>query len=297
MPTVSLTSSLRRVIPVLLTFLLLVSGYSVAFMAAAPAHAQLSLPHSSVPTLHGPAPHPVPVGQREVLVSVPAHYDPSLAWPVILAFPGWTDTPENMASDTGLKELQSAIVVYARGVGNAWAGAPYSATTIEEDVAFARAAVGEVAARYTVDWSRVYAVGHSNGGAFALMLACRAPDLVAGVVSVSGMFYTLVDSGCAGVSVPVQVIHAADDPVAQFSGGFRHDAPFLPVREMLGRWADRNGCLSVPYSRPGGVPGVTVQDWWGCRSETRLLLSDGGGHAWPSHASWEAWDFLSRQNR
>lgn len=283
----SSTSSLRRILPLLLSLLLLASAY--------PAHAQSSLPQSSVsPT---GVDLPLAVGDRDVLVSLPERYDPSLAWPVILVFGGWGASPEEMASTTRMQDVADAIVVYARGIGNAWAGAPYSAATAEQDVAYARDAVREVAAGYSVDWSRVYAVGHSNGGAFALMLACRAPDLVAGVVSVSGMFYTPVDSGCAGVSVPVQVIHAADDPVAQFSGGFRHDAPFLPVREMLGRWADRNGCLSVPYSRPGGVPGVTVQDWWGCRSETRLLLSDGGGHAWPSHASWEAWDFLSRQNR
>ncbi|HHU66595.1 alpha/beta fold hydrolase [Corynebacterium sp.] len=286
----SLSSPLRRIIPALLSFLLLVAAYPVV---VGPAQARSHSVESASPDLT----FPLAVGHREVLVSLPEHHDPSVARPVILTFGGWHETPEQMAATTGLREASDAIVVYARGVENAWAGAPYSATSPEEDVAFARDAVREVAARHPVDWSRVYAVGHSNGGAFALLLACRAPDLVAGVVSVAGMFYDPVDAACVGDPVPVQVIHAEDDPVAQVSGGLRHDAHFLSAREMLDRWADRNGCLSVPFSRAGAVPGVTAHEWWGCHAETRSLLSDGGGHGWPPHAAWEAWDFLSRQNR
>lgn len=289
-----LLSSLRR----LLTGLLLSVLVAVP-LAGAPAHARSALPLSSttLPAVTPDVTFPIAVGDRDALVSLPAGYDPAVAWPVILAFGGWGVSPEQMASDTGLRDATDAIVVYARGHADSWAGAPYAVTSTEQDVAYARAIVDTLSSQYTVNRARVYAVGHSDGGAFALSLACRAPDLVAGVVSVSGMFYDPIDAGCVGAPVPVKIIHAANDDVALVDGGVRHHAPFLSTRALLDRWALRNGCLPLTHPSSTSAPDATLEKWVGCHAETEYLLSRSAGHGWPDHAAREAWAFLSTQFR
>ena len=287
-----LQSLLQRILPAVTTLVLLVTGVAVA-----PAHAQSALSSASPATVTPDQTVSLPVGHRDVLVSLPADVDPTVAHPLVLVFGGWGAGPEQMAFDMGMRDAADAIVAYARGVDNAWAGAPYAVTSQEEDLAYTRAVVDAIAAQHPVDYSRVYAVGHSNGGAFALTLACRAPDLVAGVVSVSGMFYEPVDTDCVGAPVPVQIIHAANDDVALLEGGWRHNAPFLPTAEMLGRWVWRNGCLTEVLPVPTAVPDAAHEAWLGCVEETELVLSYSAGHPWPSYAPYVAWDFLSRQNR
>lgn len=295
-PIVSQTMSLRRVLPVLVAMFTLI--LSQGTLQPPPAAAQPSSSSSLLPGSSGGVggqTFPLAVGQRDVLVSLPENYDPALARPVLLAFGGWGVAPEEMAASTGLRPGSDAIIAYARGVDNAWAGAPYARTSLEQDTAYARAIVDAIAEHHPVDRARVYAIGHSNGGAFATALACRAPDLVAGVVSVAGMFYNQVDEGCPGGGVPVMLIHATNDDVALIDGGVRHGAPFLPTREVFQRWGARNGCQPVTTGQILPAIGATHQAWSGCRADTELVVSESAGHQWPAQAPALARDFLSRQ--
>ncbi|WP_197085805.1 alpha/beta hydrolase family esterase [Corynebacterium comes] len=284
-------SQTKYLCPVLVAVFTLI--FSLGMISPAPASARSSLPGSSrvVPD----ATYSLAVGQRDVLVSLPADYDPAKAHPVLLTFGGWGVGPEEVARTTGLRAGSDAIIAYARGVDNAWAGAPYARTGLGEDTAYARAIVETIAARHPVDRARVYAIGHSNGGAFAMALACRAPDLVAGVVSVSGMFYHPIDEDCSGNGVPVMLIHAGNDDVAQIRGGVRHGAPFRSTYEIFDRWGTRNGCLSATTDRPRPAVDATHRVWLGCHTETELVVSESAGHQWPRHAPALARDFLSRQ--
>lgn len=95
-----------------------------SFAAVAPAHAQssgLSSGLSSGPSAG--AVTPLSVGGREALVSLPHDYDPALTYPVMLVFGGYGASPEDMASTSGLHGSANAIVAYARGIDNTWAGA------------------------------------------------------------------------------------------------------------------------------------------------------------------------------
>lgn len=56
-----------------------------------------------------------------------------------------------------------------------------------DDVAFARALVAHVAGLTSINLSRVYSTGFSNGGFMSYRLGCEAPDLVAAVAPVSAV--------------------------------------------------------------------------------------------------------------
>lgn len=239
--------------------------------------------------------------KRRAIVSVTANYNPAHPAPVLFGFGGWHDSPENFRNysrfaNTGA--AREAIVVYPAGVEYAWEGAPYAVTPRGGDVAFARQIVDELDAHFNVDRKRVYAAGMSNGGGFAVSFACQAPDLVAGVVSVSGAFYNPVLENCVPGPVPTFIIHGVHDQLTRFEGGHLHRAPYLSAPGVADSAAKRNLCAPHPVveQKPGNV---TQFGYPGCAKEAVFWRINDQGHNWyftPDVAN-EVWNFLARQHK
>lgn len=299
---------------------MLVGGVGVAGAQEAPAPAPAPAPHPHPAPRLAPAPKLAstidraqpgqpenieftrPDGStRSAIVSVTSAYDPHKPTPVLFGFGGRDDTPENYRnysrfSTTGA--AGEAIVVYPRGIDNAWEGAPYATSTRGQDVAFVRQIVDELDKKFNIDRNRIYAAGMSNGGGFVMNLACQAPDLIAGVVSVSGAFYNPVNEGCAPESVPTFVIHGQQDELTHYHGGTLHNAPYLPAPRLIHSRAMRNGCAPQPVVEQKSN-NVTQFGYPGCRDEAVFWRINDQGHNWhfaPDVAN-EAWNFLARQNK
>ncbi|AIT61544.1 alpha/beta hydrolase family esterase [Corynebacterium doosanense] len=219
---------------------------------------------------------------RTFLVVKPQNYDPAQTYPVILAFGGWNVTPERMMRDTRIDgAAPDAVVIYPAGIDNAWAGAPYAATSINQDVAFIRTIIDDAASHYSGNADEVYAVGHSNGGGMAAALACHAPELVDGIATVSGAFYDPTVQGCKSAAVPALLIHDTADGVISYEGGVRHDAPYQGVEKVFASFGTRNTCdMSTLTERVEGP--ATVVTPAGCLAPTQLLRISGYGHGWPA---------------
>nr|WP_227659056.1 MULTISPECIES: PHB depolymerase family esterase [unclassified Corynebacterium] len=239
---------------------------------------------------------PVPNGpDRSYLVSVSRNYNPLKPTPVLLAFGGWGDSPEKFRAYSGYANsgaADEAIVIYPRGVENAWAGGPYAKTTAEQDIAVVRQIVDQVSLVLNVDRSRVYAAGMSNGGGMAATLGCKAPDLVAGVAVVSGAYYLPTNEGCSSAAVPFMDIHGDADAVVPYEGGSRHGAAVARVRDVVASYASRNGCTE--QNRHGADVSHV-----GCVKQVEEVLVPGGGHEWYSspNAAEMTWNFLKGQRK
>ena len=132
--------------------------------------------------------------------------------------------------------MNDAIVVYPDGVGvgatSCWS-IPGMVNVGQcfydvgnDDVGFINALIDEMIRRYSIDESRIYAAGFSNGGMMALNLACRLSHRIAafGVVS-GGPMVNLVAVGSLTVNswqcpwgarqgkVPVMFIHGKSDTI------------------------------------------------------------------------------------
>ena len=137
--------------------------------------------------------------------------------PVVFMFGGWRHDAKYTRGYAGLENTaagDSAIIVYPEPVRStfkgetypAWGGAPYATNTSRSaDVAFVRQIVNTLVREGKADRNRVYATGLSNGGGMALGLGCAAPDLVKGVVGVSGAYYTPTVSNCTAGVVPTMI--------------------------------------------------------------------------------------------
>ncbi|SER88210.1 Alpha/beta hydrolase family protein [Corynebacterium cystitidis DSM 20524] len=248
--------------------------------ASASSHLSSMLPELlPAPTGHTTTTRTLASG-REFLLSVPHNYNPATAYPVVLVFGGWQHTAGGTRDYAQVEQVaRDAIVVYAQGVNNAWAGAPYAQTSLFDDISYTREVVDNVAASHTVDRQQVYATGLSNGGGMALALGCHAPDLVAGVAGVAGAYYNPTVSNCAAGVVPTMIIHGTADDVVAYEGGVRHGAPYLSVDQVTTTMGRKNQCV-LPNTRVTETGDTTVFELEKCKAGTRVVRVNGGGHTW-----------------
>lgn len=223
--------------------------------------------------------------------------------PLVVVYHGKNESPEFMESYTQMSNLMDAIVAYPYGDELAWAGAPYAVTSDKGDLQFTKDILDSVSTTYQVDDQRVYAAGMSNGGGFALKLACEMPHEFSAIASVAGAFYPGTWEGCASDNsdaagtvrfasddvAPLLEIHGRKDDVIHYSGGERNGEKYLSALQLSGLYASRSGCSGAPLSMQVSDKVLRVQ-WPGCREGgdvTHLGIAD-AGHTWPGEPTGQA---------
>ncbi|MFS0306242.1 alpha/beta hydrolase-fold protein [Corynebacterium striatum] len=237
---------------------------------------------------------------RRYLVRVPNNYNPEVTAPVLFGFGGWEDSPENFASYNRMGSTgaaNEAIIVYPEGFERAWEAAPYAKTRDGEDIRFIQRILDAVDADYRVDRSRVYAMGMSNGGGFTSVLGCHAQETFAAIATVSGAFYNPVEVNCVDAPMHTLIMHGVNDRMMQYEGGTRHEAGYLPVRDVVGGYLNRNRCDMTFQAEQNGPMAERLR-FNNCLKAVELLKVK-GDHTWwyEPDTSNEVWNFLSDKRK
>lgn len=245
-------------------------------------------PAPSVSSGCGRAPAPgeftIPLngGDAAFTVTVPPGYDPATPTPLVFGFHGRNQThiqfrtqdAANIQTEIGGR----AVVAYLKSqAGPGW----NFPEEVEPNVAFFNAVYDRMLADYCVDMSRIFAVGHSSGGYFANILACRYGDRLRGIGAVAG---NTQEFDCVG-RVAAMVVHGVRDSVVSFAGG----------QQSRDTYRATNGCgsESAPFSvspcieYQGCDEGLPVA--WCEHNEPTYQDTN---HGWPSFASRSIAEFL-----
>jgi polyhydroxybutyrate depolymerase len=227
---------------------------------------------------------------RDYIAYLPA--DGGHGAPLLIAFHGFTETPENLVRFSGLAEPatdKGYVVIFPRGTGRSWnAGlcCGDAMTQDVDDVGFAGALIDDAARRYGIDRRRVFLTGMSNGAMLTYRIAAERPDLIAGIAPIAGTLVTR--SGAIRGPVPVLDFHGTEDGLVSYDGGtgVRVNRLFRPVPETLRLWAKADGDGPSPTSMavPGPADnGLSVQklEFGGGTVPVVHYKVIGGGHTWP----------------
>jgi polyhydroxybutyrate depolymerase len=156
-----------------------------------------------------------------------------------------------------------------------------------DDVGFLMAMIAELEASYSVDPSRVFLVGFSNGGMLSYRLACEHADAFAGIAVVAG---ALNFSPCKPPSpVSVLIVHGTADATVPYRGGPTNDrtaARFgqwtnTSVEFATDFWTGTDKCEADPLSTTEEP--LAVDSYLDCTLGSRVEVATiaGGTHSWP----------------
>ncbi|HEY7010614.1 MAG TPA: PHB depolymerase family esterase [Jatrophihabitantaceae bacterium] len=132
------------------------------------------------------------------------------------------------------------------------------------------------------DLHRISIVGLSNGGGFAVRMACKLPGRFAAVVAVSAG-YRALDPCPRDTRASFLAIHGTADTIVPFNGKLPDRKGNVP--NYAARWAHRDGCPSPPDTT---YPHAQVMRlvYRGCPDGLRVevLRLSGTDHGWPGAA-------------
>ena len=248
---------------------------------------------------------------RESLLYVPDSYDGSTALPVVLNFHGFGGTSDYQMQTSDMRDLAEAerfILAYPQGTllngdphwNTAPVGGDNKSTT--DDFGFIEALLDGLENVYSVNTSKVYATGYSNGGDFSYSLACFLNDRFTAIAPVSGLMGDQPEDFCE-VSHPTSamIINGTADPDRPYQGINDY---LISVDTAVDFWRSANNIDDNPvvttidenretiekYEYPPGTDGAEV---------THFKVIE-GGHIWFNFTESGVdtnrliWDFLSR---
>lgn len=256
--------------------------------------------------------------QREFVLHVPAGYDPGKPAPLVISLHGagmWGAAQMDTSGWNAVADREGFIVVYPSGAEGrgprVWE--PNPGAGVSEDVRFISDLIDELERTHSIDASRIYANGLSNGGGMSFVLSCALSDRIAAVGMVAAALTTTWSWCTDGRPVPVIAFHGTADRFTPYRGGSSWVAPkpFPDIRSWMSRWAQRNHCEQIAVES-AVAPDVTRSEYPHCDADAEVLLYTivGGGHIWPGgghlpewavgptsrsiDASSEMWAFFSR---
>src|SRR5262249_24604332 len=135
--------------------------------------------------------------QRPYETTVPSGYTGTSPVPFVLLLHGYgadADTQDTYFGLSQLAQQRGFILAKPNGLINYVNERFWNATDAccgydgppTDDVFYLTAVMDGVRLRYNIDPSRVFVVGHSNGGFMAHRMACDRADRIAGIVSLAG---------------------------------------------------------------------------------------------------------------
>lgn len=270
---------------------------------------------------------------RHYEVHVPPGYRPGSPAPVVMVLHGGGGFPSAVRYQSGMDAVadrEGFLVVYPAGTGywyedrllhwNAGGVFKNKAQQSVDDVAFLTTVLDDVASMFTIDPTRVYATGISNGAHMCYRLASEASDRFAAIGPIAGQRTVGQLVGKPPRPVPLIHFHGKQDTWAPFDGGtsgsFSAFEPyqFPPVEQAIASWVAFNRCDPKPSEKVIGEATCLNYSAGPGGAEVELWVLANGGHTWPGgkrtkaeerggvgevnhdiDASQEMWSFFQRQ--
>ena len=159
------------------------------------------------------------------------------------------------------------------------------------DIDFVTALIEKMHSLFSVDLTRIYAMGYSNGGGFVYDIACRLNDHITGVGAVARTMYAESYANCqTNHPTPIVTILGTDDYNSNYDGVVYEGTLYYHSSDEVNTlWINENDLLleadiiEVPDINPSDGSTVERYQWsdaQGCRELTHYKVL-GGDHDWP----------------
>ena len=212
---------------------------------------------------------------RSYVLHVPVGYEQDNPTALVLNFHGFMSNPEQQNAVSGFVAMsdREGFILATPDGGIGWR---FAQSARDSNTAFVREFVASLRADLCVDSKRIFATGKSQGGFMSSWLGCMAPDLIAAIAPVSGIYEP--PGACA--PIPIMEFHGSADSMVPFGGGHILVLGNFPgAVAVMGEWARVNGCSGAPVIEQV-TPHVRRATYPDCKAATVQYITD-AGHTWP----------------
>jgi polyhydroxybutyrate depolymerase len=237
---------------------------------------------------------------------------PSSAVPLVFALHGGNETADSLSQAGSpwhewqvLADRDKFVVIYPNGAnsggGQQWhdCRSDWSGDGTADDVGFVNAMITDVSGRYTIDQSRIYSTGHSDGGLMSYRLAAEDSNKIAaiGVVIANRPVDAASECGAPANPTTVVIMNGDSDSIMPWNGGcvagnIDCNGTVQSAFQTRDYWIGIDGTSTTPTTynypdintRDGST--VTRSTYTGGTqgTEVDLFRVNGGGHSTPTIA-------------
>ncbi len=235
---------------------------------------------------------------RNFIIYLPTGANNAGKMPMIFSIHGGGGTPEGMIALADFKKIaerDKVIIVYPEGIQKNWNdGRPTPPNQLGiNDVNFFNQMCDYMVANHSVENTKIYATGISNGGFMSSRLACELGNRIAAIaVDAATMEQTTVATNCnPNRTIPAIYIHGTHDLLVPLTGGVMTagaGGTILSHAQVIDKWVTLNSCNATPIvtDLPDiAADGTTIKErrYTGGRngSEVVSYVILNGGHTWP----------------
>ena len=221
--------------------------------------------------------------ERCWLLLVPMTLNESSTVPLVVDIHGGEDDmyQQRWTSDfANISMEQGFIVAYPQGHNNLWNMGWDSITcsagilcTEEDDVGFILQMVDIITQNHSIDNSRIYSTGWSNGCGMTQRLAVEASDVFAAAGCMS--MYRFVEAPSDYLPIPFMEVHGLLDEIIQYTTTAHSALIFGPEKgaiQNLESWAELNGCQGTTPEVIESQDDYDIRGYTNCENETQVML-------------------------
>lgn len=257
--------------------------------------------------------------QREYIYYHPGSAPPNC--PLVFVCHGYTGTAQGIMNYSEFNQLADEYgfaVCYPQGIedggGNTFFNVGYDFQNNEtvDDVAYLQNLTAYLQTVNSIDPTKVFCTGMSNGGDLCYMLACQASETFRGVAPIAGMIMQDIMDDCNPTSeVSILEVHGTQDNVTYFDGDPNNIDGWGAYPSIPETMTFFNNLFGLQLVSTENFPNINTNDGSTVSSEKYgssnsctevwLYTVQGGGHDWPGaygnmdiEASREAWLFFDQ---
>jgi polyhydroxybutyrate depolymerase len=238
---------------------------------------------------------------RNSIIYLPKAYSTAKKLPAIFLFHGGGGRADFiLKTSTGrdfksISERNNIILIAPDGIKKSWNdGRQTKSNKMNiDDIKFINLLLQYITTNYSVDNSRIYATGISNGGFMVSRLGCEIGYRFAAIAVVAAtMGVDTPYSACRpDFSLPVMYIHGTADPVIPFNGAQKSigaKGAFVSHQQVIDKWVCINQCNSIPVMSQlpdisDDQTTITKSEYDGGKDGAKVIgyVVHNGGHTWP----------------
>lgn len=243
--------------------------------------------------------------KRKYRFYIPSGIAETKSYPLVIVLHGAFSNGKDMDKLTGfsnIAEREKFFLAYPEGIGifgyfQHWNAGFCCGKALKDDiddVGFVKSVYEDITSILSIDPTRVYLVGYSNGGMLAHRFACEQTHLLAAM--------SVISASAGGTSpetpgkkwqmprpettLPVIFLHGTDDMSVPYEGGRsrlkNRENTYWSVEKSAGFWVENNNCNSQPFSDEINNR-VARKTWKECNGKETVVLYTlkGWPHQWP----------------